>query len=94
VRSSCPARPTPAPFSILTCPSRRVLQVRPPAFVHSPLLPPSAAGAVYAGLLHETDWFATFRWRWCSGVVLFRVALRGSNAVWFAACRGWPGCLF
>ena len=34
--------------------------VRPAAFVTSPLLPKSVAGSKYTGMMHETDWFATF----------------------------------
>ena len=33
--------------------------IRPAAFVTSPLLPVTARGTTYSGLLHETDWFAT-----------------------------------
>ena len=34
--------------------------VRGVAFLHSPLLPQHGAGSVYHGLLHLTDWYATF----------------------------------
>lgn len=34
--------------------------LRPAAFVASPLLPPGVSGTRYAGIVHETDWFATF----------------------------------
>eukprot|EP00035_Acanthoeca_spectabilis_P004781 m.106897 g.106897 ORF g.106897 m.106897 type:complete len:595 (-) comp12726_c0_seq2:229-2013(-) len=34
--------------------------IRPAAFVASPLLPKRSSQARYTGIIHETDWFATF----------------------------------
>ena len=34
--------------------------VRPASFVYSELLPPGARGTWYTGIIHETDWAATF----------------------------------
>jgi hypothetical protein len=34
--------------------------IRPAAFIHSPLLPTTAQGQWYDGIVSETDWFSTF----------------------------------
>lgn len=34
--------------------------VRTAGFINSPLLPAAAAGSTYSGILHVTDWYATF----------------------------------